>query len=61
VGLLTPPVGQGLFTVLPIAKVTFLELLRELVPFLIVDLIMLALITLLPELSLFLPRLFGLT
>lgn len=59
-GLMTPPVGQGLFTLLPVCKVTFMEAVRELIPFLIADAVMLLLITYIPELTLFLPKLFGL-
>lgn len=59
-GLLTPPFGMALFSAQAIGKVTLKGLLKELRPFLIADLIVLSLVTFVPELSLFLPRFFGL-
>lgn len=60
-GMLTPPVGNGLFATLSICKLTsFKELVRELVPFLALDVVLLGVITFIPDIALFLPRLFGL-
>ena len=58
-GMITPPVGSGLFAVLAISKVSFTDLVRELIPFLIVDVVLLIIVTVVPEIVLFLPRLLG--
>lgn len=59
IGMLTPPFGLGLFAVQAISKLSLVDIIKELIPFLIVDLIILAAITFIPEISLFLPRIFG--
>jgi tripartite ATP-independent transporter DctM subunit len=59
IGLITPPFGLLLFMMVRIADVSLRDLVREIVPFLAVMLGALALITLFPDLVLFLPRLFG--
>jgi len=58
IGLLTPPVGVCLFVGASIAKVSMGEAVRALVPFLIALLIVLLLVSFIPELSLFLPDLY---
>lgn len=58
-GMLTPPVGSGLFATLSISRVSFRDLCRELAPFLLLDLAVLLLITYVPSVVLFLPRLLG--
>lgn len=57
IGLTTPPLGVCLFVAAGIGKVSIGAVSRAGFPFLLVSLIVLALVTLLPELSLFLPRL----
>jgi tripartite ATP-independent transporter DctM subunit len=59
IGLVTPPFGLLLFMMVRIAEVPLADLVREMVPFLGVMILALALITLFPDLVLFLPRLFG--
>ncbi|HEY1325835.1 MAG TPA: TRAP transporter large permease [Casimicrobiaceae bacterium] len=59
IGLVTPPYGLLLFMMVKIANVSLTELVREVVPFLAVMIVALALITLFPDLVLFLPRVFG--
>jgi C4-dicarboxylate transporter DctM subunit len=59
IGLVTPPFGLLLFMMVKIANVSLRDLVREVLPFLGVMLGALALITLLPDLVLFLPRLLG--
>jgi tripartite ATP-independent transporter DctM subunit len=56
VGLLTPPMGLALFLISDIAKVSMRDVLRELVPFYVPLLLTLAIITLMPELTLWLPK-----
>ena len=61
IGLITPPYGLLLFVMVRIAEVSLRELVRDTMPFLCVMLGALALITLVPELVLWLPRVFGYT
>jgi C4-dicarboxylate transporter DctM subunit len=58
-GQLTPPVGVLLFVTMTIARVSMVEILREIWPFLISLALALALITYWPSLSLWLPRVLG--
>lgn len=59
IGLCTPPVGSLLFVGVGIANTTIGKIIKPLLPLFIGMLIALFLITYLPELSLWLPRLFG--
>jgi tripartite ATP-independent transporter DctM subunit len=59
IGLVTPPYGLLLFMMVKIARVTLTDLVREVLPFLGVMIGALALVTLVPDLVLFLPRLLG--
>jgi len=58
-GLVTPPYGLLLFMMVKIADVSLTELVNEVMPFLAVMIGALALITYVPDLVLFLPRLLG--
>ncbi len=58
-GLVTPPYGLLLFMMTKIAEVPLRDIVRESLPFLVVMFGALALITLFPGITLFLPRLFG--
>jgi C4-dicarboxylate transporter, DctM subunit len=59
IGLVTPPYGLLLFMMVKIANVSLTDLVREVMPFLGVMIGALALITFVPDLVLFLPRLMG--
>jgi tripartite ATP-independent transporter DctM subunit len=59
IGLITPPYGLLLFIMTNIAGVPLRDIARETMPFLIVMLGALLLITLVPDIVLWLPRLFG--
>jgi C4-dicarboxylate transporter, DctM subunit len=59
IGLITPPYGLLLFMMAKIAQVPLRDLVRDVMPFLAVMIGSLALITLVPDLVLFLPRLLG--
>jgi tripartite ATP-independent transporter DctM subunit len=59
IGLVTPPYGLLLFMMTQITGVSLRELMREVTPFLFAMIGALALITFVPELVLFLPRLLG--
>lgn len=58
--LVTPPVGMNLFVVSATARAPLAEVVRASLPFLAVNAIVLVLITYVPEISLWLPRLAGL-
>lgn len=59
IGLVTPPYGLLLFMMVRIAGVPLRDLVREVLPFLAVMVGALALVTLFPDVVLFLPRLLG--
>jgi tripartite ATP-independent transporter DctM subunit len=59
IGLITPPYGLLLFIMVKITEVPLRDIVRDVMPFLAVMVGALALITLLPDLVLFLPRLMG--
>ena len=59
IGLVTPPYGLLLFLMVKIADVPLKDLVRDVIPFLWAMIGALALITLVPDFVLFLPRLFG--
>jgi len=61
IGLITPPYGLLLFMMTKIANVSLYALVREVVPFLVVMIGALVVITLWPDFVLFLPRLAGYT
>jgi TRAP-type C4-dicarboxylate transport system permease large subunit len=54
-GMVTPPVGSLLFVTALVAKIRMPELNRELWPMLAIQILVLALITLVPQISTFLP------
>ncbi|WP_353475599.1 TRAP transporter large permease (plasmid) [Salipiger sp. H15] len=58
-GLITPPYGLLLFVVSSISGCSLKEIVSEVMPFLLALLLALLIITLVPEVSLWLPRLFG--
>jgi tripartite ATP-independent transporter DctM subunit len=57
IGLLTPPMGLALFLVTDIAKVTMKDVLREMFPYYLPLLVTLLLITYVPEITTWIPRL----
>ena len=60
IGLCTPPVGSGLFIGVQVAGTTLEKVIGPLIPFFIAMILGLIVISLWPEFSLWLPRLFGL-
>jgi tripartite ATP-independent transporter DctM subunit len=60
IGICTPPVGTLLFVGSGVAKVSVTEVIKPLLPFLAIMVIVLMLISYIPEISMFLPRLFNL-
>jgi tripartite ATP-independent transporter DctM subunit len=59
IGLCTPPVGSVLFLGCAVANTTIASLIRPLIPFFIAMVIVLFIVTYVPEISMFLPKLFG--
>ena len=60
IGLCTPPVGNALFLGCAIADLKIEEIIKTILPYFIVMLIGLLLVTYIPAISLFLPKVFGL-
>jgi TRAP-type C4-dicarboxylate transport system permease large subunit len=60
IGLCTPPVGTILFVGAGVAKISVSEVIKPLLPFLGAMVVTLILVTFIPDISLWLVRLFGL-
>jgi len=60
IGLCTPPVGAVLFIGVGVAKTTIQKVVRPLIPLFLAMILALIVVSVFPELSLWLPRLFGL-
>ena len=60
IGLCTPPVGTILFVGAGVAKISVADVIKPLLPFVLAMVLVLLLITFLPQLSLWLPGVFGL-
>jgi len=61
IGMITPPVGGALLVVSAVTKVEYWSLCRAIMPFAAIEaVLLLTVITYVPEISLYLPRLFGL-
>lgn len=60
VGLNTPPIGTNLFVIASVAKLRLGQVSRALIPFFVIKLVALGIITYVPSLSLALPRAMGL-
>lgn len=58
-GLITPPVGVVLYSATAVGKRKFEEVVKALVPFLILSFAALALVCLFPAITLILPETFG--
>ena len=59
IGLVTPPAGLVLFVASSLTNLQIFEIAREMLPFLVVHIVILFLITYFPAVALTLPRLFG--
>ncbi|MHA7943676.1 TRAP transporter large permease [Formosa sp. 3Alg 14/1] len=60
IGLCTPPVGTILFVGSGVANISVSEVIKPLIPFLVIMIIVLMMVCYIPEISMFLPRLFDL-
>lgn len=58
IGFCTPPLGANLFVATGVANVSLEHLIKSILPFLAAMIVMLALVTFVPQLSLFLPSVF---
>jgi len=59
IGLLTPPVGLCLYAISSVSRVPISELVREIGPYLAALLVVLGIVTYVPAVSIWLPRVFG--
>lgn len=59
IGLVTPPVGVNLFTACSISKITIKDMMHDIIPIICALLIVLLLVTYVPQISLLLPKLLG--
>ena len=59
IGLITPPYGILLFVINAVTRIPLGEIIKEVIPFLIVLILALLLMILIPEIVLWLPKLFG--
>lgn len=59
IGFITPPVGLNLFVACSIGKINFTTVVRNVLPYLAAMVIALIIVTYIPAVALFLPRLFG--
>lgn len=60
IGLMTPPYGSALFTGIIVSGLPMQKLIRPMLPFILSSIMILVLTTFIPEISMFLPQLFGL-
>jgi tripartite ATP-independent transporter DctM subunit len=61
IGLITPPVGGVLFVTTSVGRLRFEKLCKAIVPLLLAELVVLAMVVLIPALSTTVPRFFGYT
>src|SRR2546422_665638 len=59
IGLLTPPVGLCLYAISSISRVPMGELFFEMWPYIVALLVVLGIVTYVPDVSLWLPKFFG--
>ena len=59
IGLITPPLGLCLFVAEEIAKVGMVRLTRSILPFFLVEVLVLLILTFVPQTVIFLPQLLG--
>lgn len=58
IGLITPPVGMVLFVTSNVAKISLTRMFKSIMPFVVVEILVLFMITYIPFLSTFVPKLF---
>lgn len=60
IGMITPPVGNILFITSTIGKISYEKLIRAIIPYLVLEIIVVFIITYVPDLVLWLPKMIGL-
>ncbi|MEA5057847.1 MAG: TRAP transporter large permease [Anaerotignum propionicum] len=59
IGMITPPVGINLYVGCNVAEIPVADICRKIIPFLIAGIVALFILTFIPDISLFLPRMIG--
>ena len=59
IGFITPPLGANLFMACQVGEISFDELVKKIWPWIFVMIVLLMMITYIPEISLFLPKALG--
>jgi TRAP-type C4-dicarboxylate transport system permease large subunit len=59
IGLLTPPVGMSLYMLSSVARIPFAQVVRIMLPWIVPLVIALLIVTYVPQVVLFLPKLIG--
>ncbi len=59
IGMITPPVGVNLYVACGVSKITLGQISKSVIPYLVASLIVLILLTYIPDIILFLPNLMG--
>ena len=59
IGMITPPMGGNLFVAQRVSKTTFEEIFKDTLPMIIVLYVLLVVLVVFPEITMFLPRLLG--
>jgi tripartite ATP-independent transporter DctM subunit len=59
IGLITPPVGMQLFVVSNVARISLIQMYKAIIPFVLIEIVALVMITYVPAITTFIPRLLG--
>jgi TRAP-type C4-dicarboxylate transport system permease large subunit len=59
IGLITPPLGEILFIVGPLARVSIEDVTKEILPFMAIEIVILFLVSYVPSIPLYVPKLLG--
>jgi tripartite ATP-independent transporter DctM subunit len=59
VGLITPPVGLVLYATAAVGKLSFVDVCKATIPYMVIGCVMIGIVTFLPEFVLFVPRMLG--
>ena len=59
IGQVTPPVGVNLYVACGVSKIDLMEISKAVIPFILASLVVLILITYIPDIILFLPNIMG--
>ena len=59
IGMITPPVGINLYVGCNVAEIPVADICKKIIPFLIAGIVALLILTFIPDISLFLPRMIG--